>query len=236
MQIQQLSKLMIPGLFTGLITLAACTPPVPPTSDELITQFPSVGPSSTRDENPKILCPFQRMLERSGLYDAELDSDITVSTTTVADASETFGCNSSTCGAVANQVAVGQGHAGAIDLEMLHDAGAISHECGLTFANGGTEVSEAVRNSTLARLLELADSEGHLVYDDLFTVKQEICAAQGVNRTAAGTLETKLIFAYLGGVENGFITYTDVERFLHAEMPETKTDQWITSGLLNQVQ
>jgi len=236
MQPHPVSKLLIPTLLGGLSTLAACAPPTAPTGDELVAQFPSVGANSARPENVRVLCPFQRMLERAGIYDEELSTSDTVTVGTVTDASEVFGCARGSCGPVATQVSVGQGHRGEIDLEALNHADGISHECGLTFDYGGAQVSDAARDATLARLTELADGDGHLAFAALRAVKEEICAAQGVEMTSAGEIEIRLIYAYLGGVEHGFISLSDVGRFLHATMPETKTDQWVNSALLSQVQ
>jgi hypothetical protein len=66
-------------------------------------------------------------------------------------------------------------------------------------------------------------------------VKLEICEAQGVDISGAGNLEVRLIFAYLGGVDRGYILHSDVVRFLHGSMPETITEKLITAGLLSRV-
>jgi hypothetical protein len=153
----------------------------------------------------------------------------------VKDASEVFGCATNACGVVANLIGFEQSGDG-IDLERLHDAGTASHDCGLTFDLNGTAVSDTVRTATIDRLYQLADAQGKLVYANLLTVKTEICDAQGVAMSSAGETEIKLIFAYLGGVENGTIAHSDVALLLNATMPVTKTTQWITKDLLDKIQ
>ncbi|NRB40425.1 MAG: hypothetical protein HRU20_18480 [Pseudomonadales bacterium] len=228
-------------LLTTTLFMAGCdlvlapTGPVP-TREALVDKYPNVEEGASREENVKILCPFQRMLERSGIYDLPVSGlgALTPSVTDVKEASEVFGCATNACGVVAHLISVEQSGSG-IDLERLHDAGSTSHDCGLTFDLKGTAVSNAVRTATLDRLWQLADAEGKLVYANLLTVKTEICAAQGVTMSDAGETEIKLIFAYLGGVDNGAIAHSDVDKLLNATMPAIKTAQWITADLLDQV-
>lgn len=217
----------IPLLATG------CSRGPAPSSEQLVERFPSIGPDSTREQNEEILCPFLRMVERAGLLDDE--ESLTVSVNTVATAAEDLGCSRVECTAIAQVASNGQGISG-VDLENLHEADGIAHECGFTFAEGGTAVSDEVRQATLDRLGELADEDGNLVFDDIMTVKQEICDSQGVEISGPGRTEAQLIFAYLGGVENGVIAHSDVVSFLNAEMPETKTSRWVDASLLNAVE
>lgn len=215
---------------------SACNPPQAPTREALVAKYPDIEQGSAREENKKVLCPFQRMLVRSGIYDADIlpQTELTVPRQAVIDASFEFGCATSSCGSVATTVDNAQPGSG-VDLVSLHQAGAISHECGLTFAFGGSEVSDAVRDATLARLQTLADENGHLSFDDLMTTKREICDAQGVTMEPAERIEVRLIYAYLAGVENGYIQLSDVDRFLHATMPANKTTEWVNSALLSNV-
>ena len=218
------------------LTIVGCGGGPVPTSEELVTKYPDVGQNSSRAENKEILCPFVRMLERSGSFDEEVASlpTITITTKSLGTAAKEFGCATSACQIVANIASSGQGNPG-VDIERLHDADTIAHDCGLTYGFGDTQVNDAVRQNTLDRLADLADNEGNLVYADLETVKLENCAAEGVEISSPGELETKLIFAYLGGVENGSIPLSDVERLFHATMPENKTTSWLNSGLLGKV-
>jgi len=215
---------------------SACNPQLAPTRAALVAKYPTIEQGSTRAENKKVLCPFQRMLERSGIYDAEIlpQTTLTVPVQSVSDASFEFGCATSSCGTVATTIGTLQSGTG-IDLLRLHEAGSISHDCGLTFALNGSEVSDTVRDATLARLQSLADAQGHLSFDNLMTVKSEICAAQGVKMKAAEKLEVKLIYAYLAGVDKGYILASDVDRFLHATMPVNKTSSWVDLTLVSNV-
>ncbi len=196
--------------------------------DELAAKYPDIVEGSTKPENPKILCPFHRMLERAGLYDSSKNEagPLLVGILKITSAAKEFGCKALGCGGVATAVSTGQltegtTSFGKVNLEALHTALGISHDCGLTFEKGGTEVSDAHRAATLAALKARTDKEGHLVLTDLQAVKESICAAQGVKNTLAGETEVKLIYSFLGGRDRGFIDYDDVERFLHAELPKT---------------
>ena len=233
-----MSSLRLMSLLTLVTTflLSGCDLVLPPTGlaptrEDIVTEFPNVEEGSSQAANEKILCPFQRMLDRAGIYG---DASPNPSINEVKEASKVFGCAKNSCGVVANLVGFEQSGLG-VDLERLHEAGSSSHDCGLTFALGGSAVSDAVRSATLDRLLQLADNDGSLVYADLLEVKTEICTAQNVAMSKAGEIEVKLIFAYLGGVENGSVSHSDVERLLNATMPEIKTHQWITAELLDQI-
>jgi hypothetical protein len=226
------------GLFlaTAAMTMVGCGGPVP-TREEIVAKFPDAEAGSPRPENLKILCPFLRMLNRAGLVDDPRPARgrRAVAVGSVARASREFGCTPLECGAVALLVSSRQGPSG-LDLERLHDAAPISHECGLTWGKGETEVNPMVRQATLDRLAELADENGNLVYEDIERVKLEICAAQNVANTPGGEIEMKVMFAYLGGVENGSVRLSDVGRLLNATMPETKTTSWVNWALVAQVE
>lgn len=231
-----LSKIAMPAFVIAALTGCGSDPM---TQAELAMSYPAAAGLTERAENPKIMCPFVRMLERSGLLDSELgtaSTDSTVKAGTLTAAAETFGCASGSCGTIANIVGLPQGNFGQVDLHRLWDAGFLSHDCGLTFAKGATEITPEVRQQTLDRLRVLAGDSGRLNFSHLEQVKLEICEAQGVSATTAGMTEVKLIFAYLGGVDNGSIAYSDVERLLNATLPETKTTQWVDLGLINQVE
>jgi len=236
MFISRTSPLVVAVALFAPVFFAACNPQMAPTRQALVAKYPNIEQGSAQPENKKVLCPFQRMLVRSGIYDAEVlpQTTLTVPTQSVTDASFEFGCATGSCGPVAAAVDAGQPGTG-VDLISLHKAGAISHDCGLTFALGGTQVSDAVRDATLARLQTLADASGHLSFTNLMTVKKEICDAQGVTITAPERVEVRLIYAYLAGVENGYILLSDVDRFLHATMPVHKSTSWMDATLLGQV-
>lgn len=219
------------------IFVAGCSDAPGPSREQLVAEYPSVEQGSTRQENIEIMCPFVRMLERSGLFDETFanQGDLDISTSELTSAAQEFGCAALECGTVAATAAVGQPGGSGVDIERLHEAAGIAHDCGLTFEYGGTQVSDDRRDATIARLGELADEQGHLVYDDILQVKLETCDGEGVGITTAGRTETKLIFAYLGGVDNGFVTLDDVSSFLHAEMPSVKTRFMVDARQLGKV-
>ncbi|NRA65373.1 MAG: hypothetical protein HRU19_12880 [Pseudobacteriovorax sp.] len=196
--------------------------------EELAVKYPSIDTDTERAENKKILCPFLRMLERTGMFDAEKkeQSALTVSIIKIAKAAREFSCSIVACGGVATIVSGGQltqlsTHPGQVNLEALHKAVGIAHECGLTFAKNATIIDDDTRANTLAALHRRADGEGKLRFADLQEVKQKICDTQGVKISSAGNLEIALIYSFLGGNDRGFVDYSDVERFLHAQLPET---------------
>ena len=218
------------------------------TSEELREEYPDL--ESTRAGNPLILCPFVRMLERSGRFDEDdqEDDDQEINNLVFKKAADDFGCDSLTaCGPVISTVSAGQKLTGgdfgdwinpfkSVDLERLWDAPPISHDCGFTFEKGeGDEgVSETRLASTLARLQARVDEDGHLEFSDLLAVKNDICDEEDVDITIFGEIETRLIFAYLGGVERGYVEYSDVEGFLQVDtlMPQTKAEEPITAFYL----
>ena len=209
-------------------------------SEELRELYPDITEYSERKENKNILCPFHRMIERSGYYDSAKNSTpakILISIVKIISAAREFGCKKLGCGAAATAVSTGQNshlsdlikgqsQIGHVNITRLHKARGVAHECGLTFEKGGHTVSDIVRAKTLARLKDLSDSKpfvGTLSKEDLMLVKQEICDSQGVKMSLAGRIEVGLIYKYLGGHDRGFIEYDDVRRFLHAQMPLTKS-------------
>ncbi|MDX1696105.1 MAG: hypothetical protein R3208_20230 [Ketobacteraceae bacterium] len=204
-----------------------------PTRDQLATKYPAVTDSGV-PENKNIMCPFLRMIEKTGLYDSN-DDDSVLSQATVISGTTEFGCDSVFCTGLASTTGNKQGLQGDIDIEDLANVPDISHECGLTFAFGSKQVDDAIREDTLDRLFELADAEGNLSYDDLLSVKLAICAEQGVSITPLGEGEVKLIFAFLGGVDRGFVSFSDVDAFLHARLPGTITSKRISASLLNSI-
>jgi hypothetical protein len=194
---------------------------------ELLRKYPSLSDGS-RTENRKILCPFHRLLDRTGMYDSSrtLRAGIRVAVGLITQLASEFGCSKVSCGAVAAAVSAGQltqgtTSFGKVNIESLHTAAGIAHDCGLTFEKGGQEVSDRVRDRTLAELKTLSDPAGHLTLAALRRVQLNRCEEQGVRPSQAGILEGELIFTFLGGNERGFILYSDVDRFLHAQLPET---------------
>lgn len=203
-------------------------------ADELMAKYPSVGAESPRVEDKRILCPFWRMVERSGALDlikAKRTSEIMVSVRKITNMAYEFGCKKLGCGTVAGLVSVGQlprlaTRVGHVNLSKLHKATGVAHDCGFTFEKGGNVVSEVQRAETLARMKDIADHnevKGQLSQEDLMNVKLQICAEQGVKISKAGEVEVGLIYSYLGGKDRGYILYSDVERLFHGIMPETKS-------------
>ncbi|MFT6631224.1 MAG: hypothetical protein ACJAS4_001173 [Bacteriovoracaceae bacterium] len=206
-----------------------------PTSEDLRTKYPNIEEDAQRPEKKEILCPFWRLIERSGTLDAintSKNSDVVISIRKLVAKATEFGCKWIECGAVATLVSGGQmTHPGttrlfSVNISQLHKAKGVAHECGFTFEKGGKKVSNAKRTQTLSRLKKIADknsASGTLSKEDLMSVKLQICKEQGVIITKAGSVEVGLIYSFLGGKDRGFIEYDDVVRFFHAQMPLTKS-------------
>lgn len=197
-----------------------------PTAEELTRQYPDISSNSTIPENPKILCPFLRMMHRAGIV--ELQSSVLE----ITNGAQELGCGMLECGGVAAKVSKGQdvklkSGFGPIDLTQLHQADGVAHDCGFTFAKGGQEVDSATRQASLDLMKEKATKEGHLSFENILEVKKEICRSQGVTMSEPGFVEVKLIYGYLGGVDRGYVHLEDVRKLFHAEMPTGKTTEWI---------
>ncbi len=201
--------------------------------EELLRKYPGLSDSSAakRPENPEILCPFHRMIERAGIYDAyrvasHEPTEFWVSIKMIAQIAQDFGCSILNCGGAATASSSGQlltqsTRPGYVNLVQLHRAVGAAHDCGFTFPLGGTRVSDSTRLSTLKILESMSDSEGRLRLEDLKQLKRIRCELQGAKMTVPDAIEVDLIFTFLGGTENGTIAYSDVVRLFHAELPET---------------
>jgi len=192
----------------------------------LIKKYPNLANSSV--DNEKVLCPFVRILNKTGLFQqAQNDkAEELVSIATLTDAANEFGCSTIACGAVATAVSVGQKVAGSTDIgyvniEKLHTAKGIAHQCGYTFAKNGTQVSDTARKRSLQMLKDKANADGHITLEDLKAVKKSICSEQNEDKTLAGSLEAELIYTFLGGESRGYIELADVDRFFHTQLPLT---------------
>lgn len=209
-----------------------------PTLAAIVERFPAAAANANTEENPRIMCPFMRLMARAKAFVSEVSPQTQaiypVGIKDIVASARVFGCSTLECGSVALLVEQAQkklpSHLpSSVDLGKLHLAGAISHECGLTYDFGADRISAKVRDRTLNRLLEFADDQGQIQWEDLFEVKLEICEEQQMPVTTAGELEIDLIYLYLGGLEQGSIAVKDVDLFLHAKLPKTKMAGWINA-------
>ena len=225
------------SLLAAAVTMTGCGGDTY-TAEELSEIYPAIAAGSDVPEQEEILCPFQRMLKRSGILASEMDEgSFEVNNGVLTEAAEIFGCTTGACGTFVGYASLAQGNWNTLDMDRLHEAGALSHDCGLTFELGGVTVSDTRRDFTLSRLEMLSSvNDGQLTFDNLMTVKQEICDMEGVEMSRGGETEVKLIYTYLGGKERGYVTQSDVDRFLHATMPEYKTSEYIDFSVVNAVE
>jgi len=171
------------------------------------------------------------MIERAGIYDADQapsngQKSLLISIQRIAQVAQDFGCSILNCGGAATASSSGQlltksTSLGYVNLVQLHQAVGAAHDCGFTFALGGTRVSDRTRQDTLDILKAMADSAGRLRKEDLQRVKTIRCEIQNAFMTVPDQIEVDLIYTFLGGTERGFIAYSDVVRLFHAELPRT---------------
>jgi hypothetical protein len=237
-----------------------------PSCTELVEKFPTTN-SSEQAEDKKVMCPFLRILKRTGLLDSEIEKNLktasgkdSVAPITLAHletVAEQIGCEGKACVAVATTVARNQNSLSPpqVDIGKLFAApqrssyqdqskDRASHDCGYTFEFGDESVNDEARAATLRRFKALADkSGGKISIADLVEVKKESCrrdyqiykakgllpfnpvdeAQQTLVPDSRDKMEVALIYAYLGGIDNGYITYEDIDNFFHGKFPPNKT-------------
>eukprot|EP00594_Rhizosolenia_setigera_P019317 CAMPEP_0178956392 /NCGR_PEP_ID=MMETSP0789-20121207/10220_1 /TAXON_ID=3005 /ORGANISM="Rhizosolenia setigera, Strain CCMP 1694" /LENGTH=254 /DNA_ID=CAMNT_0020638299 /DNA_START=76 /DNA_END=840 /DNA_ORIENTATION=+ len=201
--------------------LCSVSPYLNPT--ELLEVYPDIL-SDEPPENKNILCPFVRLVERYGLIGNDFMPD-QVTFTKCLSAIRLLGTvpNAELTG-FGVLISVSQtfqflSWPGFVNMEALHKT-AISHDCGFQFAKSATATDDEYRNSTLSKLADLADDDGHLSFDDIAEVKYAICEEQGVDEiTYFGEGEMSLLYSFLGGAVRGYVEYSDVERFLYSKFP-----------------
>jgi len=197
------------------------------TRDELVSKYPTLNDGSDRTENTEIRCPFHRVLARAGIYDKEQANGGAIYATVmkIATAAKDFGCQVVGCVGVTSAVSGAQltgrsTYPGYVNLSALHKAGGFSHSCGFALKNN--QVSDEQRDLTLSLLADRADAAGHVTFDAISAVRSEICAPESSSFTKlAVDVESKLLYSFLGGKSRGFVDVSDVERFLHGELPKT---------------
>lgn len=243
-----------------------------PSCQELLTKFPDLDqPENTEDK--RILCPFLRIIKRSGAIAEEIAANLSleslknkllpISVGSLASATAQFGCSSKACGDVAGQVSAGQNSLpltsidakSIVDLGRLDTASGVAHDCGFTFALGETSLSPETRAASLAQFKVLA-VDGRLDFAAIMQVKKNNCmrdfnlAARtgqttknlvnasntSLELSRADLTEVNLIFSYLGGIDQGYILYSDLERFFQAEIPFQKTKYLIDAPLFAHLQ
>jgi hypothetical protein len=163
-----------------------------PTCSQVSTQYPVVL-SPKPEENKKVLCPFLRMIERTGVWKDEIKKNLSQSLANNLDLPVTikvliekaldFGCGETGCKPVAVGVSAGQqvlpldkiNNESIVDIGKLTQARGTAHDCGYTFGLGETEVNPIRRAETLAMLKDRAKNSDQLTLNDLIEVKKTWC-------------------------------------------------------------
>jgi hypothetical protein len=237
-----------------------------PTCAQLVEKFPAANAPESPDDK-KVICPFLRLLKRTGLLDKEIENNLSIASDekSVAPVSLAhlelvtgeIGCEGKACVAVAASVAKNQNSLSPpqVDIGRLFAAPTrasysnqsqdrASHDCGYTFQFGDEAVNDETRTATLQRFKEIADKNaGRISIADLVAVKKESCqrdykiykakgllpfnlvdeAKQTLIPDSRDQMEVALIYAYLGGVDNGYLTYEDLSNFFYAKIAPNKT-------------
>lgn len=186
------------------------------------------------------------------------DAVLPVSVGSFTKAAEQLGCGVDSCGGAIVVASGGQSgkpvtsvsQTDIVDIGKLHTAKGLAHNCGFNFALGDTEVNETARDETLAKMKGRA-VDGRLTHADILQTKKDMClrdfelakssglptinpvsaAGDTLDPGVPDTTEVNLIYSYLGGIENGFVLYSDVELFFHGQMPVNKT-KYVINGAL----
>lgn len=190
---------------------------------QLLEAYPDIL-SDDPPENANILCPYLRLLERYGIIGNDFMPKF-VSSNKILSALKVLGTNPNKLAVVVcltvslEQTTNFVSLPWFVNLEALHLSPSIAHDCAFTFAKGATVVEDITRNSTLSKLAELADDSGRLTMENIADVKYAICKEQGVEITDPEKGELILMYELLGGGVQGYIEYSDMERFLYTKLP-----------------
>lgn len=193
---------------------------------EILSKYPKLLDDSITG-NDEIVCPYLRMLARNDVLIHKILFPQTENIKLLLSALK-LGMPFSGLAVIllvsAAQTIGFSGLPGHVNLNRLWQVPFISHECGLSFAKGGQRFDASTTDRTIAKLQALADGNGRVSFDNLKTVKLEICAEQGVGITGTGQLELSLTWSYCAGPERGYVEVSDVRRFLYGYLPKTLGD------------
>ncbi len=205
-------------------------------ASELAQQFPSIAPGSQAPVDHEVKCPFVRLMER-----AHLIGRGKVSILALAKGADKLGLRGLEAFLVATLTSFGQvkhefnqkgllaslKFLGYVDIDRLQDADGVAHD----------DLFSTDLYTTLKDLKAIADTQdGKLYAHDLADKKSTIAAALRMSVGNASQTENKLPYVLLGGLKNGYIQYTDLERFLaYTELPENMADTNITKSDLDAV-
>lgn len=249
--------------------------PYGPTCEELITQHPVLDRDQPAEEK-RIICPFLRMLQRTGLFKENAQENLAksknpeavmpITLSVLERIVQKFGLvvPAAAFGSPAGVAAAQQGRNQAdmtdndtVDIGRLTEAPSISHNCGFNFLLNAKSISDEARNASLASLKASA-KDNRILFSDLEKTKAEACARDyalylkdpsqplinpidkeknTLGLTMTDHFELALLFMYLGGADNGYILYSDIELFFHGKMPANKTKYVLTpelAGLMKQ--
>lgn len=182
-----------------------------PSCSDVTAKFPEVLTDKPA-ENKKVLCPFLRMAERTGVWKEEIKRNLAQAVNSnqilpltikvlIAKALE-FGCGETGCKPVAVGVSAGQlgispekiTDESIVDIGRLSEARGTAHDCGYTFGLGDTEVNPARRAKTLEMFKSRAKNGVELSLQDLIDVKKELCKVdyEEAKRTSLARLKNKI--------------------------------------------
>lgn len=182
-----------------------------PSCSEVTAKFPEILTDKPA-ENKQVICPFLRMVERTGVWKDEVKHNMAEAVQSsaivplrlknlLAKVLE-FGCGDSGCRPVAVGVSAGQqgmspdkiNEDSIVDIGRLADARGTAHDCGYTFGLGETAMNPARRAKTLEMLKARAKNGVELGVNDLVEVKKAWCKVdyEEAKRTSLSRLKNKI--------------------------------------------
>lgn len=195
--------------------------------------------AATQDMIDNVACPFWKRIVASGDLNPYINEsdELVVPVFTLVNKAKQFGLGRVEALAVASLVSTGQlvgvgiNNFGKVNLNKLHLAKGVAHDDGFAFKPGSGMYDKEQLSETIS-YLNRNSSNGKISYATLAKRKQEIADSLGIEVSGASLVENKLLFAYLGGIENDGVMVSDIDKFFKGEDPATITTTEISKSVL----
>ena len=195
--------------------------------------------AATQDMIDGVACPFWKRIVASGDFNSYItdSNELVVPVFTLVNKAKQFGLGRVEALAVASLVSTGQlvgvgiNNFGKVNLNKLHLAKGVAHDDGFAFKPGSGMYDKEQFSETID-YLNLNSTNGKISYANLAKRKQEIAESLGIEVSDASLVENKLLFAYLGGIENDGVMVSDIDKFFKGEEPATVTTTEMTKSVL----
>ncbi len=195
--------------------------------------------AATQDMIDSVACPFWKRIVASGDLNPYINdsNEIVVPILTLVNKAKQFGLGRVEALAVASLVSTGQlvgvgiNNFGKVNLSKLHLAKGVAHDDGFAFKPGSGIYDKEHLSETIS-YLNLNSTNGKISYATLARRKQEVADNLSIDVSSASIVENKLLFAYLGGIENDGVMVSDIDKFFRGEEPATITTNEISKSVL----